>query len=164
MEYAKPISLTLLPHLGGFLGGFITRKNVKNWYDKEMVKPDWRPPNWAFGPVWTTLYTGMGYASYLVYRDGGGLEGPASTALSLYAAQLALNWSWTPVFFGAKQVALAGVIIVGLLGTTMATAYFFYPINRTAAYLMMPYIAWVGLASALNWSVFFLNRPKNKPE
>ncbi|KAG8538694.1 hypothetical protein GDO81_022199 [Engystomops pustulosus] len=102
-SWAPAIGLTLLPHVGGILGGLITRKEVKTWYTT-LVKPSWRPPNWMFAPVWTTLYTSMGYGSYLIYKELGGFTEDAVVPLGLYAGQLALNWAWTPIFFGAHKI------------------------------------------------------------
>ncbi|KAF5909385.1 translocator protein, partial [Clarias magur] len=101
----KVLGLTALPHVGGLLGGYITRREVKTWYTT-LNKPSWRPPNSAFGVVWTTLYTGMGYGSYLVYKELGGFTEDAVVPLGLYGLQLALNWAWTPIFFGAHKIKL----------------------------------------------------------
>ncbi|XP_074649230.1 translocator protein-like [Tubulanus polymorphus] len=152
----KPSAFIIAPHIGGIAGSFITRDSVKTWY-KDIKKAPWTPPNWVFGPVWTSLYTGMGYASYLVYRDGGGFEGEASTALQLYAGHLALNWLWTPLFFGKKKFGLAAIEILFLAGSIVGCAVKFYPINKTASYIMLPYLAWACYASTLNIYIWLKN-------
>lgn len=74
MTWYAQLGSIILPNIGGIAGGLITRKNINPWYEN-LQKPAWRPPNYAFGPIWTGLYCGMGYASYLVYTSGGGLKG-----------------------------------------------------------------------------------------
>lgn len=154
----------ILPNIGGFLGGFITRSQIKDWFDKDLKKPSWRPPNWLFGPMWTCLYSGMGFASYLVWRDGGGFDGDAKTALALYGTNLALNWLWTPIFFGSHKLGLAFGEICLLWLNIAGCVYTFYPINKVAAGLMLPYLGWVTLATALNYTIWQMNKPAIKEE
>ncbi|XP_063402911.1 translocator protein-like isoform X1 [Mytilus trossulus] len=158
-EYIAPVGATLLPHIGGVLGGFVSRKNMKTWFE-HLEKPSWKPPNWVFGPVWTTLYTSMGYASYMVWRDGGGFNGEATLPLALYGSQLALNWAWSPLFFGAHKIG-ASLIEMGFLwGTAGACGYAFGTINRTAGLLFIPYMAWLTLATALTYRIWKDNKDK----
>jgi len=159
MSLVQAIGLSILPNIGGFLGSFSTRNQIKTWYER-IDKPAWRPPNWVFAPVWTGLYTSMGYASYLILRDGVGDQ--RKVALTLYGSQLALNWIWTPIFFSYHKLGLATVEIFLMAANIAACIYAFYPINKTAAYIMLPYFAWVSFASLLTFNIW--TRNKNKKE
>jgi translocator protein len=99
----RVVGASVLPNLGAVIMGFLNTKATKAWYYK-LKLPKERPPKWVFGPVWTTVYTCSGYASYLVWRDGGGFNGAARGPLILYAIKLGLNWLWSPVFFGSRSV------------------------------------------------------------
>ncbi len=105
-----------------------------------------------FGPVWTALYAGMGYASYLVYRDGGGLSGAAKMPLALYASQLALNWAWTPLFFGKHDLRSSFYEICALWLNIAACGLSFYAVNRTAGFqfLLILYVLLPGYGGTLN--------------
>ncbi|XP_063232379.1 translocator protein [Bacillus rossius redtenbacheri] len=147
------VGATVLPNVGGWIGAYFTRKNVKVWYES-LKRPDWRPPNAAFAPIWTGLYCGMGYASYLVWRDGGGFDGPARLPLALYGSQLALNWAWSPIFFGAHNIKL-GLVTIGVLWVNVAACVAtFREVSPTAGLILLPYLGWLSLASALNYVVW----------
>jgi tryptophan-rich sensory protein len=120
-----------------------------------LVQPPWAPPPWLFGPVWTVLYTLMGIAAWLVWRDGGFREN--RTALSLFILQLAANATWTWVFFVWHLGALAFVNILLLGGLIAITLALFWRVRPLASALLIPYLAWVGFAGALNWSLWRLN-------
>ena len=124
------------------------------WY-ASLRKPAWNPPNWIFGPVWTALYTFMAIAAWLVWRRGGFRS--QRVALSLYLLQLLVNAFWTPLFFGLKHPALGFVDIVLLWGALLATILAFWKAHRLAAWLLMPYLAWVTFAAALNFALWRLN-------
>lgn len=161
--WAPAVGFTLLPHAGGFLGSNITKREIPTWYET-LQKPSWCPPNWVFAPVWGTLYTSMGYGSYLVWKELGGFNEKSVVPLGLYAGNLALNWAWTPIFFGAHKMGWGLVTLLLTTGTATATTASWYNINKTAAYLMVPYLAWLSLASALNYRIWKDNRNKKKPE
>lgn len=72
--YAVLVGATLIPNAGGLVASIFAEESIKTWYES-LKKPDWRPPNWVFAPAWTTIYCSIGYASYLVYMDGGGFTG-----------------------------------------------------------------------------------------
>lgn len=159
-ECRRILGAVLLPNVGGWISGYSVKNNYGSWYDS-LKKPEWQPPKASFGIVWTAMYSGMGYASYLVWRDGGGFSGDAKLPLALYGTQLALNFAWSPIFFGVHCMK-GGLIVIGLLtATATATAHMFYNINKTAGYLFIPYIAWLGFASALNYVIWRDNKDKD---
>jgi tryptophan-rich sensory protein len=124
------------------------------WY-ASLQKPSWNPPSWIFGPVWTALYTLMAIAAWLVWRHGEWRL--QRRPLTLYLVQLALNAAWTPIFFGLKRPGLAFAEIVLLLAAIVATAVAFRPVSRAAAWLFVPYLAWVSFAAFLNLTLWLLN-------
>ena len=120
-----------------------------------LVQPAWAPPTWLFGPVWTLLYATIAVAGWLVWRKDGWTG--ARTALTVFAVQLVLNALWTPLFFGAGLFGVAFVEIVLLLLSIVATIVLFARHSRPAAGLLVPYLAWVTFASALNLAIWLLN-------
>ena len=125
----------------------------KTWYDS-LSKSPLNPPSWVFGPAWTLLYCLMGVASYRVLATFDQGSTPESvTAVIIYLLQLLLNASWTPVFFGAQRPKLALAILCVLLGLVISTVFLFFRVDKVAGILMLPYVAWVGFASHLNYYI-----------
>lgn len=137
--------------LTGFVGSMATQSSVDTWY-ATLNKPSWTPPNWLFAPVWTSLYLAMGVAAWLVWR-----RGPARISLTLFFGQLALNLAWSFLFFGMRW-PLGGLIDIALLWIAIAaTLWAFRTSSTAAAWLMVPYLAWVSYASALNFALWRMN-------
>ena len=124
------------------------------WYE-HLRKPSWRPPNRVFAPVWTILYVMIAVAGWLVWREAG-LAG-AGLPLAIYALQLVFNAAWTPLFFGLHRPDLGFIDIVLVWVSIVATIVLFYPVHMGAALLLVPYLAWVTFAAALNFAIWRLN-------
>jgi translocator protein len=134
---------------GGSSIGFATLPG--EWY-AGLVKPSFNPPNWIFGPVWTVLYVMISVAGWMLwvnYRD--------STAMKIWWVALALNFLWSPVFFGAQNIGLALAIIIALFLAIVAFIVTARQHDGRIALLFAPYAAWVGFASLLNLSLYMLN-------
>ena len=125
-----------------------------DWYRRQRKSP-LNPPDAVFAPVWTTLYALMAIAAYRVWRAREGES--RSSALRLWAAQLALNAAWSPLFFGAKKPAIAFVDLLALLGAQAAFVRKSNRVDRAAAWLFAPYIAWVMFAAHLNLEIIRRN-------
>ena len=124
-------------------------------YYRGLRKPAWAPPPWLFGPVWTALYALMGVAAWLVARRGG----PGTRrALALWGGQLALNAAWTPIFFGLRSPGAALAEIAALWIAVLGTVVVFARRRADAAALLLPYLAWVSFAAALNLAIWRRNR------
>ncbi len=122
------------------------------WYES-LNRPSWRPPNWLFGPAWAILYAMIAAAGWLVWRRVG-----FGSALAVYGVQLLLNAGWSAVFFGLHRPGLALGEITLLWFSIVATIAMFAPIDPLAAELLLPYLAWVTFAGALNRSIWRMNR------
>lgn len=145
------IGWVLLCFAAPALGAFST---PDAWY-ASLRKPSWNPPGWVFGPVWTLLYIMMAIAAWLVWRRGGWKTQRAP--LTLFLVQLALNAAWTPLFFGLHRPDLALVDIVLLWFAILATILAFWQAHRGAAWMLMPYLAWVSFAAVLNFTLWRMN-------
>lgn len=137
----------------GGLGSIFTSQSVETWFPL-LTKPSWNPPSWVFGPVWTTLYILMAVAAWRVWLRGKFWGTPAV----LFAANLLLNLAWSLLFFGLRQPGTAFAEILVLLVSILAMTVSFGKIDRVAAWLLGPYLAWVSFASVLNYSIWILNR------
>ena len=121
----------------------------------QLTRPAWAPPASAFCPVWSVLYLLMGIAAWLVWRERD--VSNVRAALMLFVAQLCVNALWSWLFFAWRNGALAFAEVLVLLALIAATIVVFWRISRLASVLMLPYFAWVCLASALTWSVWQSN-------
>lgn len=151
LDWRLAASIALPVGLG--LGvGYLTRDETSSPWYKGLKKPSWQPPRQVFPIVWTVLYILMGVAAYRVWVAGGRRD-----PLVLYGVQLALNILWSLVFFRGKDLQWSLNIIVALLAVLTATTASFYGVDRVAGYLMLPYLAWVSLATALTLNITMNN-------
>ncbi len=134
--------------------GAIASVSASQFY-AALERPAWAPPAGVFGPVWTLLYMAMGVAAWLVWRERGWWR--ARSALGLFVLQLACNALWSWLFFAWHRGGLAFADILVLLALIVATIVAFARIRRLAAWLLVPYLAWVTFATFLNYSVWQLN-------
>lgn len=139
----------------GFLSGTISGSGEQNSWFAELVKPEAQPPGWAFGVVWPILYLLMGIAfSMILNARGARLRG---IAIALFLVQLALNLYWSPLFFGQHQVTAAFYLLLAIWTTAFATTLVFGRIRPVAAWLLVPYLAWLSFAAILNYQFDRLN-------
>ncbi len=136
------------------LGGIATGPEIDGWY-RTLEKPSWQPPPWVFGPVWSVLYLLMAVAAWLVWRRSGFRD--AAVPLSLFAVQLILNVAWSWIFFRLEMPGWAWLELVVLWLAIVVTTWAFFRRTSAAGGLMLPYLAWVTFAGALNFAIWRLN-------
>ena len=146
------ISVLVCVVLGG-VSGAVTVTGIGSWYTT-ILKPSWNPPNGLFGPVWTTLYVLMGISFALVWHS---VHAYKARALTLFVLQFVLNLLWSPLFFYFHQIgwALAEMVVLWLL--ILVSILLFKSINPIAAWLLVPYLAWVSFATVLTATIYQLN-------
>jgi tryptophan-rich sensory protein len=142
--------------LGGLSAGLSGPMAAGPWYD-QLTLPRLQPPGPAFGIAWTLLYSLLGFAFARIWAAPHGAD--RSRAIALFVAQLLLNLGWSPLFFGAQQVLGALVLIAVILVTASLAAIAAGRVDRLAPWLMLPYLAWLGFATGLNWRIWQLNGP-----
>lgn len=141
--------------LAGVVGSVFSVTAIQTWYGT-LSQPAFSPPNWVFGPVWTTLYALMGIAAFLVWQKGSQRQ-DVKIALRLFFMQLGLNAIWSIIFFGLHSIGGGLVEICMLWIAVLATTLAFAKISQPAAWLLVPYLAWVSFAAILNLCLWRLN-------
>ncbi len=167
MDTPSIIAIVLFPVLMlifGSLGGFISSKNIPNWYNP-LKKPKFNPPNWIFGPVWTILYISIGFSGYIFWSEKKDFIKEHSAAWFFYFFQILLNLIWTPIFFGFKKLLIAGINIILMVICTIINIILFSQINILSGCILIPYLCWISFATYLNFGIWYLNKdPQSKSE
>lgn len=150
----KLIISILLPLSVGAIAGMFTSQAVPIWY-ASLNKPSFSPPNWVFGPVWTSLYVLLGISFFLIWKEKG--SEVRDLAIKVFLIQMLLNFAWSFIFFYFNLIGVALLEIILLWISIASMIYLFYKIKPLAAYLNIPYLLWVSFATILNAGYYFLN-------
>lgn len=134
------------------LGALIGIANIPGEWYQALNKPPFNPPNWIFGPVWTTLYVLIGIAGARTWLDSA-----SSSRMQIWFGQMALNFLWSPAFFGMESTVLGLIVIIPMLVLIVLFIQRSWNRDRISALLFLPYLAWVSFATLLNLSLFILN-------
>ena len=152
-KWIRLVITILICQMAGIIGSVFTISSIPTWY-ASLNKPWFSPPNWLFGPVWITLFTLMGISLYLMWNRG--LKS-VKIPLTLFGVQLILNTVWSFLFFGLESPFIAFIEIIILWISIALTIISFYRISKKAGLILLPYIIWVSIATALNYYIWILN-------
>ncbi|MFN3940280.1 MAG: TspO/MBR family protein [Chitinophagales bacterium] len=154
MQTGKLLFSVILCVLVGSASGLLIGDAINTWY-AGLNKPAFNPPNWIFAPVWTVLYITMGVAFY--FYQIAKTDRNKTKGYFFFFVQLVLNFFWSILFFNLHAPGFAFAEILLLIIAIAATVYFFYPVSKNAALLLLPYLLWVCFAAWLNYSIMVLN-------
>jgi translocator protein len=139
----------------GIVSGLLTQNEMTTWFST-LNKPSWNPPAYLFGPVWTTLYLLMGISLALIWKSDAPEKQKLRAELT-FAVQLFLNFMWSILFFKFHNPLFALIDIFLMIVTILMTIGRFARISKVAAWLLIPYLAWVCFATLLNYKIWALN-------
>lgn len=151
----KLIASLALPLGLGAIAGLYTAEAVPEWYET-LNRPSFNPPNWLFGPVWTTLYIVLGISLFIIWKQSASKE--RNLAIFVFLIQQALNFGWSFIFFFFNMIGFALIEIIFLWISIVTMLVLFYRIKPIAAYINIPYLIWVTFATILNASYYLLNK------
>jgi tryptophan-rich sensory protein len=150
----KLVCCVLIPLIIGGISGYFTSTNIATWY-VTLIKPSFNPPNYLFGPVWTTLYILMGISLFLALNKAKELD--KNRIIVVFSLQLILNFLWSFIFFEFHQLGLALIEIVVMWCSILVMILVFFKTNKFAALINIPYLLWVSFATVLTYSIYNLN-------
>lgn len=153
-QILKLLTSLVLPLGLGSIAGLFTAKAVPEWF-AALNRPSFSPPNWLFGPVWTTLYILLGISLFLIWKQSPGKE--RNLAIFVFLLQMVLNFAWSFIFFYFNMIGFALIEIILLWISIVIMIVLFYKIKPMAAYINIPYLLWVTFATILNAGYYFLN-------
>lgn len=152
-SFLLPLAVAALGYaIVSLVGGMLT--DIGPWY-RSLAKPSWQPPDWLFGPVWTTIFILAAVSAALAWRAAG--ETQRRMVVILFVANGILNVLWSLLFFHLKQPLLAGLEVILLWASIAALIWYVQRFSRPAAWLLVPYLLWVSFATVLNWTIVALN-------
>ena len=138
-----------------YFGGVVTKSSLEPWY-QTLSRPSFSPPNWVFAPVWGFLYVVIAWVGALLWNEG--KSKIRDRALTLWFLQMSLNFMWSYLFFGFKNILFVAIEITILVGVVGWSLIYLKQINKAALYGFALYFIWITYAAVLNWSIYFLNK------